>query len=84
MYYSTGNKEVDRILYQFDRQCERYTADKFKRELFILTLNFTVKDWREVRKGDYWEKRDALQGVARDRFKLSRVREYLNTNKNHI
>lgn len=78
MYYSTGNKEVDRVLYQFDRQCQRCPADKFKRELFILTFNFTIKDWREVRKGDYWEKRDSLQGVAMDRFKLSRVREYLN------
>ena len=45
---------------------------------FGLHCNFTLSDWKEVRKGDYWEVMDSLEGTNKIKFRIKRILEYLN------
>ena len=76
------------IIRQFDNQIRReskiFGGDKercpsfWEKTLFTKTINLDLSDWRKIRGGDYWEKRDSLNGIDRIMFICSRVDKYLN------
>tara|TARA_B100000768_G_C11204060_1_gene343025 strand:+ start:674 stop:838 length:165 start_codon:yes stop_codon:yes gene_type:complete len=35
--------------------------------------DLTIRDWKEIRTGDYWQTRDSLNGFNRERFIHSRI-----------
>lgn len=86
-FKSTGDKEIDRIIKQFDKQIKKeykYAGgDKEKcpsywhKLLFLKTINLDLNDWRKIREGDYWEIRDSLQGIKQSKFIYNRVVDYL-------
>lgn len=86
-FKSTGDKKIDGIIKQFDKQIksEYKTAggDKEKcpsywhKLLFIKTLHLDINDWRKIRVGDYWARRDSLQGIEQSKFIYNRVIDYL-------
>ena len=75
-----NNYEIERALKQFDKQIKSesyflYSApDKsisyWEKKIFIASLNLTIKDWKEIRKGDYWEVRDKLS------IDINRLKDY--------
>ncbi len=86
-FKSTGDKKIDGIIKQFDKQIKlEYKSaggDKEKcpsywhKLIFIKTLCLDVKDWCKIRVGDYWETRDSLQGIEQSKFIYKRVTDYL-------
>ena len=47
---------------------------------FELAFNFTLNDWREVRKGDYFEVMDNIKGTHNKAlFRLERIKKYLDS-----
>ena len=48
----------------------------WRKKIFFHSFDFKIDDWREVRAGDYYEIRDALTGIDRDKFILKRIIQY--------
>jgi hypothetical protein len=55
------------------------------RELFLISKNLTIEDWRKIRTGDYYIKRDQSVGnlvlnpyIPQMQFIISRIKKYLN------
>ena len=40
-------------------------------------MNLDLTDWMKIRTGDYWGKRDLLQGVEQIKFVYKKVTDYL-------
>jgi len=40
-------------------------------------MNLDLNDWRKIRAGDYWSKRDSLRGIEQSRFIYNRILDYL-------
>ena len=86
-FQSTGNKEIDRSIKQFDKQIKKeYKSaggDKKKcpsywhKLLFLKTLDLNISDWRKIRSGDYWLITDSLQEIEQSKFIYERVCDYL-------
>lgn len=78
---------IDRFTIQAEtlrRRGKRYEAAHIDvcRECFILSYNFTLQDWKEVRSGDYFDVMDDTSGAYnKSLLKLNRIKEYLKTNK---
>lgn len=82
---------AEKIIERFDEQIKKeYKAAKgdkdrcpsyWQKLIFIKSKSFSIADWREVRGGDYWIIRDSKTEIDRDKFILSRIKEYLNTTK---
>ena len=87
-FKSTGNKNVDSIIKQFDKQIKiEYKSaggDKKKcpsywdKLIFLKTLNLDINDWRKIRSGDFWLIRDSLQGIKQSQFIHERIVDYLS------
>jgi len=87
-FKSTGNKETDNIIKQFDEQIKKEykSADGDKKKcpsywrklLFLKTLDLNISDWSKIRSGDYWSTRDSLKGIEQSRFIYERVSDYLD------
>lgn len=52
--------------------------NKIQQELFRLTHNFSISDWRTIRTPKFWKNINGLQGSERDLFYLKCVNYYLN------
>jgi hypothetical protein len=86
-FKSTGDKKIDSIVKQFDKQIKKEYknagGDKercpsyWHKLLFLKTMNLDLTDWMKIRTGDYWEKRDLLQGVEQIKFVYKKVTDYL-------
>lgn len=86
-FKSTGDKKIDSIVKQFDKQIKKeyknVGGDKercpsyWHKLLFLKTMNLDLTDWMKIRTGDYWEKRDLLQGVEQSKFVYKKVTDYL-------
>ena len=82
------DKQKERVLEQFDSQIRKeYRAANGDRErcpsywqkmLFVESLKLNQYDWKQIRSGDYWYRRDSLRGMQRSKFMLGRIRTYLH------
>ena len=82
------NEIADKRIREFDYQLKREmravrTRDPKKclsyylKEIFIETIDFYIDDWREVRKGDYYERKQSYyETIDKKKFVLQRVLEY--------
>jgi len=86
-FKSTGDVLADKVIIKFDEQIKKeYKSaggDKEKCQsywhklLFLKTMNLDLNDWRKIRAGDYWSKRDSLRGIEQSRFIYNRILDYL-------
>jgi hypothetical protein len=80
----SGNKDFDKIIYQFDKQIKReYPLSKgnikecpsfWQKTLFLETFNLDINDWRQIRVGDYWKRLGELEGIEKNKFIINKVR----------
>lgn len=71
------NKRFD---YQISNSKIKYnlSLNKINKKLFNLSLKLDLNDWRKIRKGDFWEKIDKLDGdLKKHIFTLLRINIYL-------
>lgn len=54
--------------------CESYLA----KQIFLKSINFTVEDWKKIRKGDYYNELFLEQGINKKLYKLAKIEEYIN------
>lgn len=81
------NREIDFAIIQFDKQIKeecRYAEGDvekcpsyWQKLIFLKSMNMDLSDWRKMRVGDYWSKRDSLRGLERYKFIYSRLIDYL-------
>lgn len=76
----------DKVIEVFDKQiyfelksnkledCISYWSKK----LFIAELSLTLDDWREIRKDDYYEEISLKSGIEKQKYRLYKIKEYLN------
>ena len=86
-FKSTGDNQIDKAIAQFDEQIKKeYRSaggDKKKcpsywhKLLFLTTMDLDLNDWRKIRVGDYWARRDLLEGIDQSEFIYNRVIDYL-------
>jgi len=82
---------IDKTNKTYDLQINGRKATKFKRgyranpnfkidkELFNLSLQLDINDWREIRCGNFWKTIDKIEGRDnKNFFLLTKVKEYLN------
>jgi len=50
---------------------------KLNRELYLISKDLTIEDWRIIRSGAYYEERDKLSGNDQMKFIIERIRYYL-------
>ena len=62
----------------FEKQIEKNEKFKVHKELFNLTLDFTMKDWRFIRTKKYWNKIGELPYDSQKKYTLECVKYYLN------
>lgn len=66
-------KSEDRKRLIHEMRCVAY----WTMQSVLLTHDLEYKDWREIRKGDYFEKKDKIVGeIARMKFTMDRVAQY--------
>lgn len=69
-------KPMEQLRWQCTKDARYYVHLK----LYSLLKDVTPYDWKIIRKGDYWEKRDAIScPFGRAAFTLARI-EYYNRN----
>lgn len=75
------NKTVSQFYWQVQK-AER-TKSKFlikqaelNRDLFLISKDLTLHQWRRIRSGDYYIKRDELTGNEQMEFILDRIKIY--------
>jgi hypothetical protein len=56
-------------------KCESYLS----KEIFLKSLNFTIKDWKEIRKGNYYDELLLEKGIAKKIYILDKINQYLKT-----
>lgn len=75
----------ERVISDFDKHIRmerRHYGDfenrpsYWKKNIFVSSFNFQISDWKGVRSGDYYDKRDSLKGIERDKFIYDRIIEY--------
>ena len=86
-FKSTGNKEVDKVIKEFDKQIKKeYKSANGKKEncisfwgkrIFLKTLNLDINDWRKIRSGNYYITIASLEGIEKSKFIYNRVIDYL-------
>jgi hypothetical protein len=54
--------------------CESYLA----KQIFLKSIDFTIDDWKEIRKGDYYNEISLESGLNKKLYKLAKIEEYLN------
>jgi len=50
---------------------------KLNRELYLISKDLTIEDWRIIRYGAYYEERDKLSGNDQMKFIIERIRYYI-------
>ena len=75
------NKTTSQFYWQVQK-AER-TKSKFlikqaelNKDLFLISKDLTIEDWRRIRAGDYYSKRDELTGNEQMEFILNRIKIY--------
>lgn len=50
---------------------------KLNRELYLISKDLSIEDWRIIRSGDYYQIRDQLSGNKQMEFIIEKIRYYL-------
>lgn len=62
--------EITRLNNLFDKRIGKGDIyAETEKELFNLTLKFSLEDWAKVRSGDFWEKNDLIAVKTRKRLR---------------
>ena len=66
-------KEMRDLKTRNPKICESY----YMKQIFLETIDFNIDDWRELRHGDYYEKKQRYyEKIDKKKFVLQRVLEY--------
>ena len=78
-----SNDEIIRLNSYFDKQSYKNPISVLDKKIFNLTLDFTLNDWKLVRKGKYWEKLDGMTNeLERKKYTLNIITEYIEYDRN--
>jgi len=72
---------IDKVNLQFDKQIKKDKKFRVHKDLFNLTNDFTLDDWRTMRTEKYWEIIDKLPYDKKKEFTLYCVKQYINENR---
>ena len=71
----------------FDRQInaskkyntsKEYQINKISKEIFNLTVDFDIRDWKTIRSGEYWNVLDSIKDeLEKKQYTLSKIKEKL-------
>jgi hypothetical protein len=73
--------EVAYVNLKLDNSISKNWKYKIQKELFNLTINFTIDDWRFIRTKKYWDKIDQLNDYQKKEYTLICVKYYLKNFK---
>lgn len=62
----------------FDKQVKENKKFKIDKELFNITFDFSIDDWKFIRTEKYWQTIDKLPYDAKKEYTLECVKYYLN------
>ena len=68
-------KQINKV---FDKQIKVDEKFKIHKQLFNLTFDFSMDDWRFIRTEKYWQTIDKLPYDAKKEYTLKCVEYYLN------
>lgn len=71
----------DKVNSKFDEQIRRDAKYRVHKDLFNLTNDFTLDDWRTMRTERYWDIYDKLSYDKKKEFTLQCVKQYINENR---
>ena len=66
---------------EFDQQIKNNKKYKVHKELFNLTLDFTIDDWRFIRTQKYWQTIEGLDYYDKKEYTLKCVKYYIKNFK---
>lgn len=52
--------------------CESYLS----KQIFLKSFNFNIQDWREIRKGDYYNELYLEEGLKKKKYTLDKIEQY--------
>lgn len=68
---------IDYLNSVFDRQIKEDKRYKIDKEIFNLTLNWSVEDWKKIRTETYWKEIDNISGdINKKIYKLNKIKQY--------
>jgi hypothetical protein len=70
-------EQLKRINKIFDQQIKQDKKFEIHKELFNLTFDFTIDDWKFIRTEKYWQTIDILPYDAKQEYTLKCVKYYL-------
>jgi hypothetical protein len=73
-----SQKEINRVNKTFNMQIDRDRSFYIDKQLFNLTLNFTLNDWKTMRTTEYWETTKKLSSKGQKEYLLICVKNYLD------
>lgn len=68
---------IEELNKKFDRQIEKDKKYKVHKQLFNLTLDFTIDDWKFIRTEKYWQAVEGLNYYEKKEYTLKCVKYYL-------
>lgn len=71
-------EQLEKINDRWDKQIEKDEKFQVHKDLFNLTLNFDINDWRKIRTKKYWSKSDSLDYDKQKEYTLQCVEYYIN------
>ena len=61
-----------------DKAYKEYQINKISKEIFNLTIDFDIRDWKIIRSGDYWDVLDSIKDeLEKKQYTLSKIKEKL-------
>ena len=59
------------------KKCESYLS----KQIFLKSLNFTIQDWKEIRRGDYYDELLNEKGITKKLYILDKINNYITKQK---
>ena len=70
-------RTIDYLNSVFDRQIKEDKRYKIDKEIFNLTLNWNIEDWKKIRTETYWKEIDSIfSSIDKKKYKLNKIKEY--------
>ena len=70
------DKQTDK--YKKENNHREYCLNKLSKEIFNLTIDFDIIDWKKTRGGNYWQENDLLFGIEKKIHTIKYIKEYVN------
>lgn len=77
-------KIKEQINRNFDKQIKNDKKFITHKELFNLTCDFSIDEWRNIRTAEYWQKIDKLEYDSKKVYTLICVKNYLKLKRSHL